>query len=300
MIKRCCPLIAITLAVVTSSAVLAVPPLQQIYDAAFRRMQSYPVPAYAVWTATWRIRAHPMGYYTGERTFLEVHRYAVRLSDGMENASDPLAGGKLPPALIGPQFLGPFAWSLRSSVHVPPADNAVGLRPDVEGLKTIAFVVAIAKAPYDVSLAGVEDLDGHKTYHLVLRPREDPLKHNLRDLWIDASSYDLRKAHFVGTYAPMLEAPASPTEATVYFRSVLDCWVVSRAVWTYDNPPISYQFDVVNNEIGLMAELPDRLFDAAAYRRHQSAGEADYLGPLLERMRASTSPTPAVMTSPNG
>ncbi|MFY9720546.1 MAG: hypothetical protein WAK16_12985, partial [Candidatus Cybelea sp.] len=40
---------------------------QQIFDESFRRMQSYPVPPYAVFTTTWRIRQTPMGYYTGER-----------------------------------------------------------------------------------------------------------------------------------------------------------------------------------------------------------------------------------------
>jgi hypothetical protein len=304
--------LAITLAGATSSVAAAddamptpsSPPdiasgLQQIYDAAYRRWQSYPVPRYAVWTATWRVRAHPIGYYTGEQNTVEVHRYAVRISDGMENASDPLAGGKLPPALIGPEFLGPFAWSLRSSVRIPRADGAT-LEPDVEGLKTIATVVAVAKSPYDASLAGVDDVGGHPSYHIVLRPRKDPVRHNMRDLWIDTRSYDLRKAHFVGTYAPMARAPVSATDATVYFRGVLDCWVVSRAVWTYDNPPISYQFDVLNDEIGLVTALPDWLFDAAAYRRHQDAGESDYLGLLLERLRAAASPTPSATSAPNG
>lgn len=174
------------------------------------------------------------------------------------------------------------------------------MQPDVEGLKTIATVVAIAKLPYEVDAAGMDDVGGNQVYHLVLRPREDPLKHNLRDLWIDARTYDLRKAHFVGTYAPMANAPVSPTDVTVYFRNVLDCWVVSRAVWTYDNPPIAYQFDVQNDEIALVAQLPDWLFDAAEYRRHEDAGESDYLGLLLERLRAAASPTPAATTAPNG
>jgi hypothetical protein len=278
---------AITLIAAASSVL---PPAQRIFDAAFRRLQSYPVPPYAIWTSTWHIRETPMGYYTGESSSVEVHRYAVRLSDGMENVSDPIPSGKLPPAIILPEFLGPFAWTMRSSVHVAPAGGGIAMLPDVAGLKTIATVVAIEQAPYAIgsTSAGsppVEDVDGHATYHLQLHPRMDPEKHNLRDLWIDVQTDDLRKAHFVGTYAPVPKAPVSPTDVTVYFRNVLGCWVVTRAVWTYQDPPVSFEFDVTNNEIGLPATLPDWLFDAAEYKKHEQAGEPDYLGILLDRLR---------------
>jgi hypothetical protein len=264
---------------------------QQIFDDSFRRLQSYPVPAYAVWTATWHIAARPMGYYTGESSSVETHRYAVRLSDGMENVSDPLPSGKLPPALIEPEFLGPFAWTMRSSVHVAPVGGTtVMMQPDLTGLKTIATVVAFAKPSYRFANAErgappVELVNGRPAYHLELHPQEKPELHNLRDLWIDVQTRDLVKAHFVGTYAPVPKAPISPTEVTVYFRSAVGCWVVTRALWTYQDAPISYEFDVQNDEIGLPATLPDWLFDEKAYRQRQLAGEADYLGPLLERLR---------------
>ncbi|MBV8530911.1 MAG: hypothetical protein JO104_06305 [Candidatus Eremiobacteraeota bacterium] len=262
---------------------------QQIFDAAFRRLQSYPVPPYAVFTDTWNIRARPMGFYTGETTTVEVHRYAVRLADGMENASDPIPSGKLPPALILPEFLGPFAWTMRSSVRVPPAGGGVMMEPDIAGLKTIATVVAIAKAPYAIGNGSapppIEIVDGHPTYHLELHPRSEPEKHNLRDLWVDTQTFDLWKARFVGTYTPGPGAPISPTDATVYFRNVLGCWVVAHAIWTYQDSPMSFEFDVRDDEIGLPTTLPDWLFDAAEYRKHQQAGDADYLGQLLEQLR---------------
>ncbi len=264
-------------------------PAQRIFDEAFRRWQTYPVPPYAIWTATWHISAIPMGFYTGTNSDVEVHRYAVRLADGMENVSDPIASGKLPPAMILPEFLGPFAWVTRSSVRVAPAGGGASMLPDVAGFKTIARVVAVAKPSYAIGNSAqtppIEEVEGHETYHLQLEPRDDPQKHNLRDLWIDVQTYDLREAHFVGTYRPTLQAPASPTDVTVYFRNVLGCWVVTHAIWTYQNPPMSFNFDVQNNEIGLPATLPDWLFDAAEYRKHQVAGEPDYLGILLDRLR---------------
>ena len=106
-----------------------------------------------------------MGYYTGESSSVEVHRYAVRISDGMENISDPSTDGKLPPATIEPEFLGPFAWTMRSSVHVAPAGGGeVMMQPDIAGLKTIASVVAIAKPSYAIGSGSqaVESVNGRR------------------------------------------------------------------------------------------------------------------------------------------
>lgn len=265
---------------------------QRIFDQTFRRLQSYPIPPYAIWTTTWHITATPMGFYTGSQSSVETHRYAVRLSDGMENASDPIPNGKLPPALIVPEFLGPFAWTLRSSVRVAPASSgsAIDMTPDISGLKVIATVVAVAQSPYKVvrSATGgfpIENIEGHQSYHVQLQPRTDPQKHNLRDLWVDTTTYDLRKVHFVGRYAPFPRAPVSDSDVTAYFRNVVGCWVVTRAIWTYDDSPVRFQFDVQNDEIGLPVTLPDWLFDPAAYREHQLAGEPDYIGVLLEELR---------------
>jgi hypothetical protein len=272
------------------------PTAQQIFDAAFRRLQSYPAPPYAVWTSTWHITRTPMGYYTGESSSVEVNRYALRLADGMENVSDPIPSGKLPPAIIEPEFLGPFAWTIRSSIHVAPEQRGGAMMaPDMAGLMTIAHVVSVAKWPYsltgnataqaETTVPPIEQVDGHQTYHFQLHPSEDPQKHNLRDLWIDVNTYDIWKVRFVGTYRPVPQAPISPTEATVDFRNVLGCWVVTRSRWTYESSPIIYTYDVQNDEIGLPDTLPDWLFDTAEYRKRQAAGQPDYLRLLLERLR---------------
>jgi hypothetical protein len=282
-------LLAAIILLIGASPVSALTPTQQIFDQTFRRLQSYPVPPYAIWTATWRISARSMGYYTGEQTSTETHRYAVRLADGMENVSDPIPTGKLPPALIFPEFLGPFAWTMRSSVRVSPASSATSLSPDLAGLKTIARVVAVEQPPYSIvngnSLPPIGNVEGHECYHLRLQPLTDPQKHNLRDVWVDVATSDLRKAHFTGRYAPVPTAPVSPTDVTVYFRNVIGFWVVTRAIWTYDNAPIEFEFDVTNDEIGVPPALPDWLFDAAEYRKHQLDGDPDYIGNLLDRMR---------------
>ncbi|HEX4015086.1 MAG TPA: aspartyl protease family protein [Candidatus Cybelea sp.] len=288
--------------------------IAQIFERTFARLQSYPVPPYAIWTATWHTRAHPMGYYSGESSSVDVNRYAVRLSDGMENVSAASTNGKLPPATIEPEFLGPFAWMLRSSVKVAPRDDEPSMVPDIAGFKTIAHVVAVANPSYTFNqtpsqhqtpsqkLEGslpIENVEGRQAYHLELHPTSKPLVHNLRDLWIDVATYDLLEARFVGTYRPVPQAPISATEATVYFREVLGCWVVTRSLWNYDDPPIRYQFDVQNDEIGLPATLPDWLFDQTAYDRRVRAGDADYLGQVLEGLRkGGAAPTPYATPTP--
>jgi hypothetical protein len=275
-----------------SAAPAQMPSMHQIFDAAFRRLQSYPLPPYAIWTSTWHIDATTIGYAGQETSTVEVHRYAARMSDGMENVSGPVVAGKLPPVLIVRQFLGPFGWMLRRSVHVAPA-GGVQMEPDIAGLQTIASVVAVAQLPYVADLVGVETIDGHLTYHLRLRPTSDAQRHNLRDLWIDTQTYDLRKAHFLGMYAPTPFDVPSHSDITAWFRNVLGCWVVTRAVWTYLNDVASFTFDVQYDEIGLPATLPDWLFDAAAYRRHEMAGEPDYIGGELERLRQTSRPSPS-------
>jgi hypothetical protein len=218
--------------------------------------------------------------------------------------SNPIPSGKLPPAMILPEFLGPFAWRLRASVHVAPengtapkagSESGASMQPDISGLRTIASVVAVAQLPYTAHLVGIENVEGHQAYHVTLAASNDPRTHNLRDLWIDTQTYDLLKAHFTGTYAPTLDDVPSKTEATVYFREVLGCWVVTRAIWTYLASDALFTFDVQNDEIALPATLPDWLFDNDAYRRHEMAGDPDYLGVVLDRMRrqSGASPSPA-------
>lgn len=282
----------------TASPAQSAPPsasLHQIFDMAFRRLQSYPVPAYAIWTATWHVQRTTLGYNGEETSGVEFHRYAVRLRDGMENVSNPIPSGKLPPALILPEFLGPFAWTMRSSIRIPPPGSGASLQPDISGLKTIATVVAVAPLAYKAHLVGIESVEGHQVYHVTLAPVSDPRQHNLRDLWIDTQTYDLRKAHFTGMYAPTPNDVPSHTDATVYFRQVVGCWVVTRAVWTYLSTDALFTFDVQNDEIALPGALPDWLFDAGDYRQHEMAGDPDYLGIVLDRMRrqGGASPQPA-------
>ncbi len=57
-----------------------------------------------------------------------------------------------------------------------------------QDLKTIALVV-VAHRQYVITLAGLQSLNGHPDYHLLLRPVTDPGVYRLREMWVETSTY---------------------------------------------------------------------------------------------------------------
>lgn len=74
-------------------------------------------------------------------------------------------------------------------------------------MKTIAVVVGYRRR-YNITLDGIENIDGHDCYHLSLRPAYRSTKLRLRELWIDTQTYETRKlvsaANFTGSRVPWL------------------------------------------------------------------------------------------------
>ncbi|HKU69172.1 MAG TPA: hypothetical protein VJP85_15475 [Candidatus Baltobacteraceae bacterium] len=72
-------------------------------------------------------------------------------------------------------------------------------------MKTIAMVTGYHRS-YDVTLAGMEAVDGHACYHLLLRPAYASPRLRLRELWVDTQSFETRKlvtaANFTGSQVP--------------------------------------------------------------------------------------------------
>ncbi len=265
---------------------------KELFSRAFERLESYPVPAYAAFVDLRKTTQSP-GTFDARET-QEIVRYAERMADGMQNASSIPTDGQLPQAEIGPHFLGPFAWSLRT-VPLPqpradatapvaaPAAPPNGMQADLPvPLKTIAHVETFASPNYTVALAGEAESDGHRTYHLTLSPHDSPERHNLRDLWIDAATYDIWKAHFVGRYRPTTLAEESASDVTVYFKPIAQYWVLSRAVWTWNPVGATFLIDSTTISIAFPPDLPDWLFDEKAYERHREARDPDFLGPFLQ------------------
>ena len=147
----------------------------------------------------------------------------------------------------------------------------------------IANVVAYPKPVYAIETGPLETLAGHPVYHLRLRALSDARKHNLRDLWVDAGTFDVWKAHFTSTYAPDQLLAESATDVTVWFTPVGAYWVASRVVWNWDNFQNGFEddYDVSTERIAFPADLPGWLFDQRTYDQHVKAKDPDVLAPIL-------------------
>ena len=277
-------MIAALLAALATATPPASPSPRELFDRAFTRLASYPVAPYAVEMATrHEVTSSPEPDRAGTSEF--VMRYAFRSSDGAENFTlYPLRGGPLPEALIVHAVLGPFMWSIRRENVTATSESDEPAMPDVpQPLKTIARVVVYGPPKYVIELSGIETVDGHPCYHLRLRPLSDPQRHNLRQLWVDTTTYDLWKATFDDSYQPLPTAPSSPTTFTSVFARVGTYWVVSRLHWTWSDVRDSVFVDI-NMEINKMvfpATLPDFLFDQTEYDKRQHAGDTDPLEAIL-------------------
>jgi hypothetical protein len=281
------------------------PTPQQIFAHAFQKLRSYAAPAYAVWVTTWAIYISNTQRGNTEESFhgFALHRYAERESDALENSTIPdnprgqVTSGQLPPAAVVPIFFGPLSWTAQNSIRPPQSSNGTNMQPDVEtGLKTIAVVSSSLSPSYTIENQGIESVAGHATYHLTLRPLRDVKKHNLRDLWIDTQTFDLWKAHYLGTWG-YGRNPPGPSDITTYFSPVADYWAATRSIFTYVDPfdfreSTKYRFDVQTNEMTFPSTLPDWLFDRREYARHQRAREPDILGPMLNPPGSDTTKTP--------
>ena len=264
-----------------------------ILSRALERLRSYPIPNYVVWTNYWFIaRTAPQlvnstngGWADKTSRWHRAERFAERTSDGLQNVtwSIPTHDGPLPDAHFSSVFEGPFAWTLRPLVTTQAATPSP-MHPDISGLKTIASVSAYAQPAYNVDQVGVEVIDGHSAYHLQLRPLTEPQRHNLRDLWVDVSTFDIWQAHFIGTYpalVPYGSPPLVPSDITTYFKQTLEYWTVYRLAWTYDYDGSHFAFDTHIGEIAFPGSLPDWLFDSTAYVEHEKAKEPDILYRML-------------------
>jgi hypothetical protein len=276
-------ILAASLDVTPTPAAPAAPAAQEIFHRTFARLGSYPLAPYTVWMDTWLTKRTDTRNGAQPVSTVSQRRYAVRIADGAENQTIyPVAGSALPPARVGMEFVGPFAFSLRrDQAH---RGEPSSLQPDIpEPLKVIANVVAYPKPDYAIDSGAFETIAGHRVYHLRLHPLGNGRKHNLRDLWVDVDTFDLWKARFTSTYAPDRLLPESPTDATVWFTPVGAYWVASRVVWNWDDfqNAFAYDYDVSTERIAFPADLPDWLFDQRAYDRHVSAKDPDVLAPIL-------------------
>jgi hypothetical protein len=109
---------------------------------------------------------------------------------------------------------------------VPRVRSGMSDDPSAAAIQTLAVARAIARYPYEVSLVGSESVGGHTAYHLRFVPRGDAERYPVRDLWIDATSFDVRKvAAREVEHAGILQVPFL---LTVEFGAAGPYWLVER------------------------------------------------------------------------
>ena len=133
----------------------------------------------------------PLGSYTKHYWVRNIDRAALTRQTFRDDAEGPPLFDR--PALNEPRDPGPPTVDLFEPApvhqHIDPQSFVPTPEPSGEPLKTIGSVIAIGESDYDVPQMTVE----RGLLHLVLKPRRDPERNVLREIWIDKHSYELRK-----------------------------------------------------------------------------------------------------------
>ncbi len=163
--------------------------------------------------------------------------------------------------------------------------------PDLAAPATIAHVTAREAPPYAIDLVGTQDVGQRKAYHLRLRPLFDPATHNLRDLWIEANTFEVLVAHFVSRYSPRPGAIDSASDVTEYFTQVGQYRIASHIIFTYQTRHVSQLNDVTISQVAFPASLPDWLFDQKLFDGQRKAGTSNILWEILNGAPATPPPS---------
>lgn len=110
-------------------------------------------------------------------------------------------------------------------------------------VKTIAAVTSYVRR-YTITLAGMDTLNGAQCYHLVLKPNFDPARLRLRDVWVDAQTYETRQlissGNFTGSAVPWLITFAD-VDGSQYIASETALAPVGVGDHRYEHASIAFQ-----------------------------------------------------------
>ena len=148
------------------------------------------------------------------------------------------------PDYLGVPLIAPsYSFGLSTTDRHNTTDGSPDVKP---GLPTIATVTAKDRA-YDVSLLGTEIVNGLYAYHLKLEPRRMPKRYRIRDLWVDAYTYQLVQLRSDGNFttAPMTDVPWLVTFHNVDGQTYIESEsalgpLVLRHDRTFSNASISF------------------------------------------------------------
>lgn len=251
-----------------------------IYRAAIEHLATLEQPPYIIDTQHWVVQLTYAGGGNDTEVWDErrVFNSATRRECVLNIPFDMV--GKKPQ--IGESYFAPDSWLISHTNAPVSTANAQSLRPDLSDLRIIASVVSIAKPSYDIRLVGIDAFtQGRSAYHLALRPRSNPMVHNLRELWIDTQSDDILRATIEGEYRPDYDMMVADTFVTEDFGRVGEYWLVIHHRWAYAVPLSSrrYYYDATSSAMQFPERLPEWFFDAKAFPRHYGEVTAIVGGP---------------------
>jgi hypothetical protein len=248
----------------------ATPNPVDIYRAALRRLADLPQPAYIDTTMHWKVLAQTpqdtQPFAFDERVLFDsaARRECVLF---VPYSSDSHV-------IIGQSYFAPDMWLLHKPPERSPQNVHPDFAPDLSDLKTIAAVVSVARPSYKIRPAGIDPLTngGGSAYHLVLDPQSDPWRHNIRELWVNASNFNIMRAVLVGDYRPDQGQLLEQTTVVEDFGSVGPYWVVIHHTWSYRDAPdgVTYQYDVTAQNMSFPSAIPAWYFDEAQFKLHRS------------------------------
>ncbi len=214
----------------------------------------------------------------------DYRRVAFRGADEMMNDVALPTGVNLPDARIYRAFVGPLSRSVHEAIATPSAAGRSA--PPANDLETTLKTIAVVSSRghlYDVKLLGVETVEAHSVYHIALHPRRDPDQNQIRDLWIDTSTYDVWRADYV--QPPDVQIVGGEADLTVDFITVGNYRIAASWTAVYLAPGmrtgVYRQLRVV--KMAFPGTLPDWLFDEPSYAKRVRQHEPDYLGDIFSK-----------------
>jgi hypothetical protein len=99
----------------------------------------------------------------------------------------------------------------------------------LETFEPVIGRVSVTGGDYDVSLLGRENDDGFDVYHLALQPLHDPDQNRLREMWVDAKTFDVHKLITFGIFS---HGPATSVPWTVTFIQLHGHWFIRQETTT--------------------------------------------------------------------
>lgn len=241
-----------------------------IYRSALKRLAALSQPAYIDTTMHWKVLAQtPAGDQPSEfdeRVLFDstARRECVLFVPYTTDSR----------VIIGPSYFAPDIWLIHKPKQRQSQATQPDFAPDLSDLKTIAAVVSVAKPSYDITFSGTAPITngGGTAYHLILKPRAEPWKHNLRELWVNSANFNIMRAVLVGDYRPDIGQLLEQTTVAEDFGSVGPYWVVIHHTWSYRDAPngVTFDYDATAVNMSFPTAIPAWYFDEAQFKEHRS------------------------------